>query len=523
VSTATSARYSGIDGRRSTRIDYPVTLIVLGKNGLGQPFQEKTASTSVNLHGCRYPSRHEYPVGSWIGLQVLQPDGSAHSPLMRAQVRSIHTPGSPRELFQIGVELETPSNVWGILTPPSDWLRLTEGKGSRMHIASGGTLPRDPAEASQPSGVMHEMPHATHTLPPAPQIVPAPSQSAEAGKQAAPKTERFVITSDQLILSVRPKLQQAAEQAMQSAITVRLDEAVRNALCRIDDVQRANQRQTAEASVQRFEPLMRSSEEAILNRLEARLAEVRGQWQEQQDAQRRHMEEMTAGLEKMVADTRKELDESQKSAEKTGHTITANGGMESASFESKIQARLDECVKRAAQEFETAATRVSDRHLIRMMEDKQMVAREASAQLDARAAEARAVLHGAAGDAVQEFRRQLQAQMDMMMSEATQRASSSLASLDAESRSVYETRRRTLESDVSRAAEQSAEQFRTGIKAFLYSCLVAAVSAVDEHSTSTLEGLVKEAPKETKENGHNGKIAHQFTMPGETPKEGEEN
>jgi hypothetical protein len=230
------------------------------------------------------------------------------------------------------------------------------------------------------------------------------------------------------------------------------------------------------------------------------------------------MEEMTAGLEKMVADTRMELGESQKAAEKTGHAI-----LETAPFESKIQARLDECVKRAAQEFETAATRVSDRHLIRMMEDKQMVAREASAQLDARAAEARAVLHGAAGDAVQEFRRQLQAQMDMMMSEATQRASSSLASLDAESRSVYETRRRTLESDVSRAAEQSAEQFRTGIKAFLYSCLVAAVSAVDEHSTSTLEGLVKEAPKETKENGHNGKIAHQFTMPGESPKEGEEN
>lgn len=513
---ATSARYSGIDGRRSTRIDHPVTLIVLGKNGLGQPFQEKTASTSVNLHGCRYPSRHEYPVGSWIGLQVLQPDGSANSPLMRAQVRSIHTPGTPRELFQIGVELETPSNVWGIPAPPADWLRLTEGNGSKLHVASGGALPREPMEASQQSSTMHEMPHA-------PQAVAAPSEGAEGAKQAAPKTERFVITSDQLILSVRPKLQQAAEQAMQSAIAARLDEAVREALCKIDDVQRANVRQTAEASVQRFEPLMRSSEEAILNRLEARLAEVRGQWQEQQDAQRRHMEGTITGLEKMVSDTRAELTEAQKAAEKTSHTVATNAIMETGPFESKIQARMDECVKRAAQDFETAATRVSDRHLIRMMEDKQMVAREASAQLDARAAEARAVLHGAAGDAVEEFRRQLQAQMDMMMSEATQRASSSLASLDAESRSVYESRRRTLESDVSRAAEQSAEQFRTGIKAFLYSCLVAAVSAVDEHSTSTLEGLVKEAPKETKENGHNGKIAHQFTMPGEPPKEGEEN
>ena len=105
MSTATSAKYSGMEGRRSTRVEHPVTLIVLGKNGLGQPFQEKTASVSVNLHGCRYPSRHEYPVGSWVGLQVVHPDRQARSPLIRAQVRSVHTPDSPRELFQIGVEL----------------------------------------------------------------------------------------------------------------------------------------------------------------------------------------------------------------------------------------------------------------------------------------------------------------------------------------------------------------------------------------------------------------------------------
>jgi len=33
------------------------------------------------------------------------------------------------------------------------------------------------------------------------------------------------------------------------------------------------------------------------------------------------------------------------------------------------------------------------------------------------------------------------------------------------------------------------------MKAFLYSCLVAAVSAVDEHSQSTLDGLVKDNGK----------------------------
>lgn len=503
MSPAASARYSGIEGRRSTRVDHPVTLIILGKNGLGQPFQEKTSSVSVNLHGCRYPSRHEYPVGSWVGIQVIQPDGEPNSPLMRAQVRSIHTPDSPRELFQIGVELENPSNVWGVPSPPPDWHRLTNGDLSTTHLATGGTLPREP-HSNPPVN------SSTSSFTSGPQAVPSPAPGADAGKQqsAAPKTERFVITSDQLILSVRPKLQQAAEHAMQSAIASQLDDAVRKALHNIDDLQRANSRQTAEISTQNFEPMIRTSEEGILNRLEARLTEVRSQWQEQQDAQRRHMEEISSRLEKMVADARQEIAEARNAPEKTMQ-------IEPALIDSKVQGRMEEVVKRATQEFESAATRVSDRHLVRLMEDKQMVAREASAQLEARAAEARAMLHSSASDAVEEFRRQLQAQVDMMISEASQKASSSMASIEAESHAACETRRRSLESDVARAAEQSAEQFRTGIKAFLYSCLVAAVSAVDEHSQTTLEGLLKEGSKESKENGHNGKLPH-FTIDNST-------
>lgn len=497
MSPATSAKYSGMEGRRSTRVEHPVTLIVLGKNGLGQPFQEKTASVSVNLHGCRYPSRHEYPVGSWVGLQVVHPDRQARSPLIRAQVRSVHTPDSPRELFQIGVELEIPSNVWGLSTPPEDWQKLIGGELSTTHLATGGNLPREPGADAPANGATN-----------GPQAVPSPNANNESTKQAAAKTERFVITSDQLILSVRPKLQQAAEQAMNSAITSQLNEAVREAIDKIEELQRMNSTQTesADNSAQNFEPMVRSSEEAVLNRMETRLTEVRSQWMEQQEEQHRRMQELSERIGKMVSEPRHEM------VEKNGD---AGQQMQPAVFENKIQTRMDEILKRATQEFESAATRVSDRHLIRLMEDKQMVAREATAQMEARAAEARAVLHSAAGDAVDEFRRQLQSQVDMMISEASQKASSALASLEAESRSACETRRRSLETDVSRVAEQSAEQFRTGIKAFLYSCLVAAVSAVDEHSQTTLEGLVKDGPKDAKENGHNGKVPHQFTIPGD--------
>ena len=160
-------------------------------------------------------------------------------------------------------------------------------------------------------------------------------------------------------------------------------------------------------------------------------------------------------------------------------------------LEPQVYARLEESVGRAAQDFETAAACAADRQLVRLMEEKQRVAHEASLEIEAGATEARALLQKAANVTLDEFRRQLGVQIDLAMSEATQRMTSSLASLDAENRLACDARRRALESDVSRTAEQSTQEFRSGMKAFLYSCLVAAVSAVDEHAQTTLHGLDK--------------------------------
>ncbi len=112
----------GEDARRSTRIDRSVPLIVFGQNRLGEPFVERTVSTSLNLHGCRYPSRHDYGVGSWVTLQVVGLNVEPKPPAVRARVRSVHNSQSSRELQQVGVELESPGNVWGIVTPPQDWI-----------------------------------------------------------------------------------------------------------------------------------------------------------------------------------------------------------------------------------------------------------------------------------------------------------------------------------------------------------------------------------------------------------------
>ncbi|HEY2546718.1 MAG TPA: hypothetical protein VGI46_11685, partial [Candidatus Acidoferrum sp.] len=171
----------------------------------------------------------------------------------------------------------------------------------------------------------------------------------------------------------------------------------------------------------------------------------------------------------------------QKSIEKIGHEI-----------EPKTRGRLDESLGQATEQFESAADRISDRQLVRVMEATRMVTREAAAQMDARVAESRALLHSAAGSTLEEFRRQAEVHVDLAVSETTERVKSALAALDAESRSACDNRRRTMIDDVIRTTEQSTEQFRSGIKAFLYSCLVAAVGAVDEHAKTTLDGLVKD-------------------------------
>ena len=482
---------SGLEGRRSTRVERNLPLVVLGQTKTGLSFQEKTSTVSFNLHGCRYPSRHEYPIGASVGLRVLQPDGESISPVIRAFVKSVHPPASPRELFQVGVELESPANIWNISPAPSDWTRLLGGAGSSAGLATAVApalerpAPQDAptvfAPAPTPAAEEERAGQVRPFLTPSPAPSLAPAAAAPAKDTAPAKAERVAITIDQLVAAMQGKLQAAAEKVVQNALAAQLDEAINEGLARLDGVRERNMQQLHEFSEQRFESLMRSSREEILGHLEERLGEVQSRWEEQHNAFRAQAEEIAQRLELLAADTHRHLAETQTFIEKAATEI-----------EPRARGRLDESLGQATEQFEAAADRVSDRQLVRVMEATRMVTREAAAQLDARVAESRSLLLSASGTALAEFRRQTEVQVDLAIAETTERVRSALSALDAESRSACDARRRSIIDDVTRTTEQSTEQFRSGIKAFLYSCLVAAVGAVDEHAKSTLEGLVKD-------------------------------
>jgi hypothetical protein len=825
------SRHAGrdIELRRSSRVQLPVSLIVLGTNRRGEIFQERTSALSVNLHGCRYSSRHEYAPEGWVTLQVTGTDGANSRPV-RARVRSVFSPQTARELCQVGVELESPANVWGISTPPEDWQQLigaisngnTSRLGATIAAAADGAAAYAPAPERQPGSTDRKAEVTVFPGPPA----ATPAASDNGSEHSPGKAERPMSTADQFL----QKLQSAADQAVQTALASQLDDAVKAALGKIEEGWKANVRQTEEFSASRFaqakalweselstyrdraeevarriEALTQLSQQALsdsqkfvehfanetapqlearlndrfaransdfearvntaasnymaqinenaqrnisearaqvdealaqarasfgaaapadaisksdfesrldslraetfdrfehrldeirvgmekqleghrgsvnelagkldgldldtrfdsvrnetFGRLDQRVNEISGNLQQQLEANRGHINDLDGKLENLGLDSRFDamrnesfgrLDQrvneisanlQQQLETNRGRIDDLNGKLENLRLDSRLDsvrndtfarfdqrlnelssaldqqlevtrgrlnnlasqleglalesrqtraqheegiaevrslvissepgvsqdqlnshvnstreqlhndfewrlgevsghfeqrlgeisnrindiahqlermgtdtriqiaesrniierapralmpqdlALIEQSVDGARRDFENAAARVSDRHLVRLMEQKQVVAQEAALEMEARSSEARALLQKACNSTLDDFRRRVESQVDQILAESRERVASSLASLDAESRATVEARRRTLESDVARAAEQSTAEFRSGIKAFLYSCLVAAVSAVDQHAQTTLNGL----------------------------------
>jgi hypothetical protein len=120
----------GTQKRRSTRIVQAVPLTVTGVDALGQPFKERTTTVMVNCHGCKYQSKHYVPKNSIVTLDVPTPEPGRPPHSVQGRVVWVQRPRTVRELFQIGLEFETPGNVWGIAFPPDDW---------QASIAEGGS------------------------------------------------------------------------------------------------------------------------------------------------------------------------------------------------------------------------------------------------------------------------------------------------------------------------------------------------------------------------------------------------
>lgn len=106
--------------RRSTRVLQAVPLLVSGVDASGRPLSERTATISLNCHGCRYFSRYSVEENAWLQLEVDDHTGGER-PRLRARVAWVRASRKLQGLYQVGVEFERPTNIWGLDSPPDDW------------------------------------------------------------------------------------------------------------------------------------------------------------------------------------------------------------------------------------------------------------------------------------------------------------------------------------------------------------------------------------------------------------------
>jgi hypothetical protein len=537
----TTFGYAGPEGRRSTRIERPVPLLITGQNGQGQEFLERTSAVSLNLHGCRYPSRHDTHVGSWITLQIGDSGVGEVVTTARAQVRSVQIPRNPRDLYHVGVQLEKPANVWRIPSPPPDWLTAAERLAAEMppskEQTAAATGPgRAPTRQDIPAQSIEETDAPVNgevtadrrfltealaglapTMVPASPVLPttakveapsvpgskasvsAPASSLgvsseldaptageaslanEVGQEAAAayaRPSRVPITPERLLAAMQPKIEKAAETAILTAVTKYLSPAIHSAINSIDAARDASVQQIEETFAQQRSAVVHSSREELLARLEDRLDEVRSRWDGQLDGYRVRAEEIVQRIDRQAGAAQKNLGDAREVSDRAVRDA-----------QTRINTVATQALAEALRDFDQGIKLASHRQLTKVLEEVQSLTKEATAYLESNVAEARATTQTAATEALCEFRRQAEIHATVTAADTNQRVTSALAALDAEHRAACDERRHSIQDELNRSTQQVTEQFRQGLRAFFYSCLVAAVGAVEQHSQVTRDGL----------------------------------
>ncbi|MBZ5661792.1 MAG: hypothetical protein LAO08_15425 [Acidobacteriia bacterium] len=289
--------------RRTTRIVQAVPLTVTGVDALGRPFQERTSSLIINCHGCRYQSKHYVLKNMWVTFEVPHNEPGREPRTVRARVTWIQRPRTVRELFQIGVELEVPGNVWGIAFPPSDWFPFPESPSSlevaplpqkvepppvAEWVAEEPPKPREPE--AQPERQEQEEPEDNI------RVLPLPAAGAgggDASMQMARQVARMVAEAKQQVQST---VRESANTAV-AAETRPLMAALQN------QMKEAAEKSVAEAAAAYIERTYKEQQQRMQRELESSAAAMRAEWSRELDQRiaeaRLHVDSQLAEIERV--------------------------------------------------------------------------------------------------------------------------------------------------------------------------------------------------------------------------------
>ncbi len=258
--------------RRSTRIVQAVPITVTGVDALGRPFQERTSSLIINCHGCRYQSRHYVLKNMWVTFEVPHNEAGHEPRSVRARVTWIQRPRTVRELFQIGVELEVPGNVWGIAFPPGDWFPFPE-ISPNLEIPPASEQPE-----AMPSGVADLIGGET----------PAPptSEGAEDNLRVLPLpggTDVSLQLARQMARLVAEAKQQVQSTVRESATRAVAGETRPLLAALQTQLKDATEKSVAAAIAAHMERTQHETQQRLENERNATLASMRAEWTRELD------------------------------------------------------------------------------------------------------------------------------------------------------------------------------------------------------------------------------------------------
>jgi hypothetical protein len=115
--------------RRSSRIERAVPLEVQGMDASRVPYREEVTTVAISCHGCTYQMKHEVLPGQIVVLDLGRRAKSYSECSSRARVKWIQKLDTATDpAYDVAIEFEIAGNIWGITSPPEDWLPVQGGK-----------------------------------------------------------------------------------------------------------------------------------------------------------------------------------------------------------------------------------------------------------------------------------------------------------------------------------------------------------------------------------------------------------
>jgi hypothetical protein len=382
--------------RRSTRLNAAVPITVMGVDSYRGPYREEVSTVAVSCHGCRYESKHDVLTNSWVMLELNPTNHGTDTISARGLVKWVKRPLDANGTYETAIELEDPGNIWGIDSPPQDWVAFCESRLKEPAPAKSKpfAVPKSepaskPAAPEQPGNGAGVAPTVAKPSPssslerPVGQLVGEFHQQMEKilfEAAGAAVRERATSTLDDVRHGLREeakavltelassqtgpwieqslkqlnKVSQESAKTLHAAWTRRLDSDIRRALERVEERSKELDHLAQSLSANALDRLQRgleSSREEGVDRIVSRL-------KEQSAPVIDHAKETIAGLVQQREELEKVLDQALSKA--TGKIEEVCSGFEKQ-FEMIVRERLDAAREELQKTIQVAMSASLDR------------------------------------------------------------------------------------------------------------------------------------------------------------------